>query len=161
MTIAKLKSCKVKLKKPDRSKNNIFTIYSPKEAIIKTADTAVTIDTELILKLPPEANAFVVTKFTRQNIEHITGPKKKRLWITLLNESYFGKYTINKGDLTGYLAIKPETLKVHYEAKEKQSRQKTKHPSNYLPKDWEKRRKKYWQKKKDASSTDRRFSQSV
>ena len=160
MTIARLKSCKVKLKKTDRSKNNIFTIYSPKKAIIETADT-VTIGTELILKLPPEANAFVVTKFTRQNIEHITGPKKKRLWITLLNESYFEKHSINKGDHIRYLVIEPETLKGHYEAKEKQPRQKAKHPSNYLPKDWEKRRKKYWQKKKDASSTDRRFSQSV
>ena len=76
MTVARLKSCKVKLKKTDRSKNNIFTIYSQKKAIIETADT-VTIDTELILKFPPEANAFVDTKFTGQNIEHITGPKKR------------------------------------------------------------------------------------
>ena len=78
MVIAKLKSSKVMLKKPERSKNNIFTIYSPRKAVIEPADT-LTLDTELILKLPSESEAFVVTKFTGQKIEKVTGPNKKRL----------------------------------------------------------------------------------
>ena len=72
---------------------------------------------------------------------------KKSLWITLLNESYFEKYTINKGDVIGYLIIEPDDIKVHYATKEKSSRWKTKPPNNYSPKDWQKRWKNYFQKK--------------
>ena len=99
-----------------------------------------TIDTELMLTLLEESKAFLTTKFTGQHIQNITGPVKQRLWITLLNESYFEKYTINKVDIIGYLVVEPENLKGQYEAKEKQPRQsssshtKRKYPSDYLPK---------------------------
>ena len=87
---------------------------------------------------------------------------KKRLWITLLNESYFNKYQIKKGEVIGYLVIEPENLKVHYEVKEKQPNQKKKHLNNYLPEDWQERWKNYWQKKKtEASSSGRWVSQSL
>ena len=56
-----------------------------------------------------------------------------------LNESYFDKHTINKGDHIGYLVIERETLKVRYETTEKTPHRKVKHLPNYLPKDWEKR----------------------
>ena len=100
-----------------------------------------TIDTELSIKLPENSNAFLATKFEGQEIQKIIGPTngKKRLWITLLNESYFEKYNINKGDVIGYFIIKADNIKKHNATKEKNSRQKTKYPNNYLPKDWLKR----------------------
>ena len=126
------------LKKPQKNEKNIFTIYSPKKATIEKVDT-LSIDTELSIKLPENSSAFVATKFEGQEILKIIGPTttKKRLWITLLNESYLNKYHVNKGDIIGYLVIEPDNIKVHYEAKEKPSRQK-KCPNNYLPKDWAK-----------------------
>ena len=76
MSTVKIVSDKYNLKKPEKFKNNIVTIYSPKKAIIETADTK-TVDSDLILKLPEETKAFVVTKFTGQSIKEISGPKKK------------------------------------------------------------------------------------
>ena len=158
MVLAKLVSCNDKLKKPRKSEGNIFTIYSPKKATIEQADT-VTIDTDLVLKLPEQAKAYLVTKFTGQDIKELAGPTKQRLSITLLNESYFEKYTINKGNIVGYLAFEPDTLKVQYEAKEKQPRQssshtKRKYPGDYLPKNWQSEWRNYWQKT-TSTTTDR------
>ena len=160
--MAKIVLNNIKLKNPTRSKNNIFTIYSPKKASIETADT-LTIDTELIIKLPENSKAYLATKFEGQKIKTIIGPKKERLWLTLLNESYFDKYKIKKGDIIGYLVVEPEDLKIHHETKKKSPNQAWRHPDNYLPKDWEKRWKKYWQKKKktDVSSSNRRFFKQV
>ena len=151
---------KFNLKKPQKNEKNIFTIYSPKKATIEKADT-LSIDTELSIKLPENSSAFVATKFNGQEILKIIGPTstKKRLWITLLNKSYFSKYQINKGDVIGYLMIEPDNIKTHYEAKEKTSRQKNRCTNNYLPKDWAKQWKNYFQKKKDISSSDRSVSQ--
>ena len=108
MTLAKLISCNEKLKQPKQFEGNIFTVYSPKK---------------LMLTLPEESKAFLTTKFTGQHIQNITRPVKQRLWITLLNKSYFEKYTIDKGDVVGYLVFEPDNLKVQREAKEKQPRQ--------------------------------------
>ena len=68
----------------------------------------------------------MATKFEGQEILKIIGPTntKKKLWITLLNESYLFKYKINKGDVIGYLIIEPKNIKTHYEAKEKPLTQK-------------------------------------
>ena len=123
------------LKQPKRSKNNIFTIYSPIKEVIEEADTFI-LDTEIWVKLPENANAFLATKFEGQEIQKIIGPTKgkKRLWISLLNESYLTKYQINKGDVIGYLIIEPSDIKVHYVPKEKTSK-KTRPPDNYFPKD--------------------------
>ena len=146
-----------KLKEPKKSEKNIFTIYLPKKETNEKADT-LAIDTRLSIKVPENVNVFLATKFEGQEIIKIIGPTtpRKKLWITLLNKSYFEKYTINKGDVIGYLIIEPEDIEVHYATKEKTSRHKT--PNNYLLKDWSKRWKSYFQKKK-VSSTDRRFSQ--
>ena len=66
-------------------------IYLPKKATIER--------TELSIKLPENSRAFLATKFEGQDIVKIIGPDKKRLWITLLNESYFHKYQINEEDV--------------------------------------------------------------
>ena len=148
MTLAKLISWNKKLKQPKQFEGNIFTIYSPKKATVEKTDT-LTINTELMLTLPDESKAFLIAKFTGQHIQNITGPVKQRLWITLLNESYFEKYTIDKGDIVGYLVFEPDNLKVQYEAKEKQPQQsssirgKRKYPSDYLPKNCQSKWKKY------------------
>ena len=161
MVLARLVSDNKKFKKPCKSKNNIFTIYSPKNASIDKADT-ISLDTELVIKLPENTHAVLATKFEGQKIQKIIGPKKERLWITLLNESYFDTYKIKEGDVIGYLVVEPEDLKIHYETKEKHPAWKKSHPSNYLPKDWQTNWKKYWQKKKaDVSSSDRRFLKSL
>ena len=129
---------KFNLKKPQKNEKNIFTIFSPIKASIETADT-LSIDTELLIKLPENSTAFVATKFEGQEILKIIGLifTKKRLWITLLNKSYLNKYQINKGDVIGYLVIKPENIKTYYEPKKKLSRLKKRCPNNYLPKNWE------------------------
>ena len=134
------------LKKPKKNEKNIFTSYSPKKEIIKKADT-ISIDTEISIKLPENSSAFLVTKFEDQEIIKVNGPAKKRLWITLLNESYLNSYQIKKGDEIGYLIIEPTTIKIDYETNQKII-QKTKFPINYLPKNWSKKWKDYFQKKK-------------
>ena len=131
-----------KLKQSKRCEKNIFIIYSPEKETIERENT-LDIDTEVSIKLPENANAFLATKFEDEEIQKIIGPTNgsKRLWINLLNESYFNKNQINKGDVIGYLVIEPEDIKVHYAKKEKPSRKNTKQPNNYLPKDWSKRHK--------------------
>ena len=109
MTLAKLVSCNEKLKQPEQFEGKIFTIYSPKEATFEKADMPA-IDTELTLTLPEVSKALLTTKFTGQHIQNITGLVKQRLWITLLSESYFEKYTINKGNIIGYLVVETDNL---------------------------------------------------
>ena len=81
-----------------------------------------TIDTELSIKLPQNSNAILATenlkvkKFKKLLLQPTV---KKRLWITLLNESCFEKYNINKGGVIGYFIIKPDNIKKHNETKEK------------------------------------------
>ena len=112
-----------------------FSLYThQKKEIIKKADR-LSIDTELSIKLPENSTAFLVTKFEDQEIIKITALTKKRLWITLLNESYLNNYQINKGDDIGYLIIEPSNIKIYYETKQKIN-QKTKCPINYIPKNW-------------------------
>ena len=95
MALARLISDNIKLKNPTRSRNNIFKIYLLKNGCLECADT-LTIDTELTIKLPENAKAYLATKFEGQKIEEIIGSKKQRLRLTLLNESYFEKYKIKK-----------------------------------------------------------------
>ena len=63
-----LENCQ--LKQPKRSKNNIFTIYSPIKEIIEEADTVI-LDTEISIKLLENVNEFLVTKFEGQEIQKI------------------------------------------------------------------------------------------
>ena len=74
----------------------------------------------------------LTTKFKGQKKQTIDGPKKQRLWLTLLNESYFDKYQIKKGDLMGHLVFEPNNIQIKYE---KNPPAKTRRPpNNYLPK---------------------------
>ena len=149
MVFGSLISKNCKLKQLKKNKKNIFTVFSLKKETIEEGDTVI-FDIEILIKLPENTNAFLATKFEGQEIQKIIGPTngKKRLWITLLNESYFKKYQINKEDVIGYFIIKPENIKVHYATKDKTSSKKTKPPNNYLPKDWSKQWKSYFEKKK-------------
>ena len=115
---ASILSEKFNLKNPQKKKKNIFILYSPRKESVKAADT-LTVDIELLIKLPEYTTAYLITKFEGQEIQKIIGPAKKRLWITLLNESYFEPYIIEKGSILGYLVIQPEDIKVYSATKEK------------------------------------------
>ena len=62
VSFATIISEKNNLEKPKKNEKNIFTIYSPKKAIIEDADTLL-IDTEISIKLPENSTAFLATKF--------------------------------------------------------------------------------------------------
>ena len=141
-----------KIKKPYKSKENIFVIYSPKSYYINAADTKL-LDTEILINLLENSIAYLTTKFRRQKIKEIIGRTKERLWITLLNESYFEKYKIKKGHITGYLLFSPTNLYVNYEkTNEKTPNKKRKLPNNYLPKKWNKNWETCWKKKKNKQA---------
>ena len=140
-----------KLKKPSLSQNNSLTLYAPRSACIERADT-LTIDTKLILDLPEKSSAHLVTKFQIQKIKTIVGPKIERLWLIPLNESYFDKYKIKLRDIIGYLIIETKNLKIYYEKEKNPPVQTRRPPDNYLPKEWSKNWKKYWQIKKEVSN---------
>ena len=148
VSFASIISEKHNLKKPKKNEKNIFTIYSPKKAIIEKADTLL-IDAEISIKLPENSTAFLATKFEGQEILKIIGltHAKKRLWITLLNESYLSKYQIDKVDVIEYLILAPNNIKVHYEEAKKPLSQKKRCPDNYFLTDWEKKMEKLLPKK--------------
>lgn len=152
-------SNKFNLIKPKRYEKNIFTVFSQKRLTIEAADTE-TIDTELTIELPEKCTTFLATKFEGQDIQKFIGPCRKRLWLTLLNQSYSEDYQIKKGDIIGYLVIERDNLNVLYIAKEKTSckqQRNTRCANNYLPKDWLKHWKNYFAKKK-KSQPNSRFS---
>ena len=140
--VISLKLLSNRIKKPFRSKENILAIYSPKKYMSQEEDTT-TVDTEIIINLPTKSTAYVATKFKGQKIKEIRGPQKKRLRITLLNESYFQKHRINKDEVVGYLLSLDSEFCIH----EKQKKKHNKIPENYLPKTW--KWKKVWGKKSD------------
>ena len=112
--IIRLISNKFNLIKPKKYEKNIFTIFSQRNWIIETADTE-TFDTELIIEVSKNHTAFLVTKFEGQEIKKFTGPCRKRLWLTILNQSYSNKLQIKKRDLIGYLLFEPDkNINVYY-----------------------------------------------
>ena len=143
-----------KIKKPYQSRENILTIYSPKNYCIDIANT-ISIDTGLTIKVPEKSTVYLATKFKGQKITKIEGPKTQRLWLTLLNESYFDKHNIQKGEVIGYLVVKASNMKINYEKKVKTRRL----PNNYLSENWDKNWKRFWQKMKNE--TNGRVSQQV
>ena len=138
------------MKKPFKSKDIILTIYSPKSCNIEITNT-LSIDTGIIIDLPENSIVHLTTKFQEQQIQTIAGPKTQRLWLTILSESYFDKYKIQRGDLIGYLVFKPKKLKINYEKKNPPAKTR-RPPDNYLPKEWCKNWKKYWKKKKEIAN---------
>ena len=100
------------LKKPEEKRKEYFYNLFSKKGNNRKSDT-LTIDTELSIKLPENSTAFLATKFEGQEIQKFIGQNStnKRLWITLLNESYFNEYQISKGDVIGYLIIEPDNIK--------------------------------------------------
>ena len=90
------------LKEPFVSKENILAIYSPGNFTIPAADT-VKIFTDIKYYVPKNSALHATTKFKGQQIQEIRGPAKTRLWLTLLNTSYFQKYVIKKGNIVGYV----------------------------------------------------------
>ena len=137
-----------KIKKPYKSKENILTIHSPKSCVIEAVNT-ISIDTGIIINLPKKSTAHLTTRSKGQKIIEIQGPRKERLWLTLLNESYFEKHQIKKGEIIRYLLLSPSDLSVKYETpKKKNTNKKTrKLPNNYLLKDFGKNWMAYWKKK--------------
>ena len=133
--LIKLISNKFNLIKPKKYEKNIYTIFAQRKLVIEKANTE-TIDTELTIELPENCTVFLATKFEGQDIQKFIGPCRKRLWLTILNQSYTEKYQINKGDLIGYLLLEPDNLNVHYIAKEKTScwQKMTKCPNIISPK---------------------------
>ena len=125
---------KSKIKKPYRSKENILTIHSPISCSTEIANT-ISIDTGLTINLSKKSTTHLTTKFKGQKLKEIEGPTKQKLWLTLLNESYFEKYKINNGDIIGYLLITPSSLKIKYEKKPPVKTWKL--PNNSLPKKME------------------------
>ena len=93
--MATLTISKNRIKKPQRSKENISTIHSPKSCSIKNANT-ISIDTGITVNLPKNSTAHLTKKIKGQKIKEIKGPKTERLWLTLLNESYFEKHKIKQ-----------------------------------------------------------------
>ena len=91
-----------------------------------------TIDTELTIELPEKSIAFLATKFAGKDIQKFIGPCKKRLWLTLLNQSYSENYQIKKGDVIGYLLLEPDNFNVHYVAKEKTSSRRQKRQNTQI-----------------------------
>ena len=150
MVVIKLISDNFKLKKPKKFEKNIFTRYSPSKYHINETDT-ITIDTDLLIDIPKNCTAYLAGKLKGQDVKEYIGPCNKRLWITLLNQSYFSKYKINKGNLMGYLLFEPEDFNVRYFAKEKtpskKKKKKTNPPNNYLLKNWSSEWKNYFEKK--------------
>lgn len=51
-----------------------------------------------MVDLPENSTVHLPTKFQGQQIQTIVGPKTQRLWLTILNECYFDKYKIQRGD---------------------------------------------------------------
>ena len=136
-----LKPLSNQIKTSFRSRENILAIYSPRKYIIPEADT-VTVDTEINIVLPLNTTLYMTTKFKGQKIKEISGPQEKMLRITLLNQSYFQKHTIEKGSIVGYLLSPNSKISIQKHAKKKKHRL----PRQYILKTWD--WKNFWQNKK-------------
>ena len=119
-----------KVKKPKHLQKNILIIYSPRTVTIETA-SCTKIDTNIILKLPKQAKAFVARKFRGLEIYEINN-EKKHLWIEASNTSYTEELKINKNNNLGFLVIEPKNIKFKHVTKKKVKREEG------LPKNWEK-----------------------
>ena len=117
------------VKKSCYLRKNVFVIYSPKAVTIDPANS-IKLDT-VILHLPEKAEAYVTSKFKGHEIFKID-KKKSRLWIEILNESYFDELKIKIKTPIGFPVIKPENSKFAY------GREKKPKKAVGGPKNWEK-----------------------
>ena len=150
--LIRLISNKFNLIKPKMYEKNIFTIFAQKKSVIEKADTK-TIDTELIIELPENCTAFLATKFKGQDIQKFTGLCRKRLWLTILNQSYSNNHIYNhyiESVILDWIPIiRTRQFKcILHRERESCQRKKAKCPNNYIPKDWSKRWKNYFKKKR-------------
>ena len=74
------------VKNPKHTRNNIFTIYSPKKVTIKPS-TCLYIDTKIILSLPQKTYGFITSIFRGNEIGEVR-QRKQRLWIEILKKSF-------------------------------------------------------------------------
>ena len=128
------------LKEPFESKENILAIYSPGNFTIPAADT-VKICIDIKYYVPKNSTLHATTKFKGQQIQEIRGPAKAKLWLTLLNTSYFQKYVIEKGDIVGYILSNDSDIVLQKYVNKKKKQQI---PKNYLPHTWD--WKEFWEK---------------
>ena len=127
-----------RIKRPQHLKDNVFVICSAKTLVIEPADST-KIEAGIVLHLPKEAKAFIASKFRSQDIYEVN-KQKSRLWIEILNSSYFEKLKRKIKTPLGFFVIEPEKLKSKYETKKKPKKQ------TGLPNNWYKTWKMYWQK---------------
>ena len=84
------------------------------------------IDTEMVVFLPSNWKGFVTSIFRGDEINEICS-QKQRLWIEILNRSFWRNDQNKKNESLGFLVIIPEDLKLKYEStakKKKESRPK-------------------------------------
>ena len=76
-----------RIKRSQHLKDKVFIICSPKTLVIEPLDST-KIEAGIVLHLPKEAKAFIASKFRSQDIYEVN-KQKSRLWIEILNTSYF------------------------------------------------------------------------
>ena len=70
--------------------------------------------------MPKKRGLFITSKFRSQEIK--VDKKADRLWIEILNTSYSERLKIKNKTLVAFFLIKPENLKVEYEAQKKKDK---------------------------------------
>ena len=110
------------IKKPYHLKNNVFLIYSPRTITIDVA-SSIKIDTNIILRLPKKAKAFITSKLRAQEIYEIN-KEKSRLWIETLNTSYNEDFKIKKRHLLDFLLLNQKIENLNMTRKKSQKRRK-------------------------------------
>lgn len=81
-----LKKSNEGVKNPKHTRNNIFTIYSPKKVTTKPS-TYLYIDTKIVLSLPEKTYGFITTIFRGNEINEVR-QGKQHLWIETLKKSF-------------------------------------------------------------------------
>ena len=101
------------IKNPERLKRNVFIVYSPRT--VKTEPAACSrIDTELVLILPKNSKAFIISIFRGDEIDEFCS-EKQRLWVEIWNKSFRESIEIKKSQPLGFVFIEPEHLNFKYE----------------------------------------------
>ena len=111
-----LKRDNANLKKPFHLKNNIFLIYSPKNR--EFPGEFQRIDSGIVSFLLKNARGFITSKFREDKIKEILNGEQ-RLWMEIINKSFYLPIEISKGCVLGFFVAEPEHLKFQYETTKK------------------------------------------